>query len=113
MRQRYVYDRAVEDLEHRAEHHRERNDPLARRGKVVDLVRRLNNRFRRSSSHWGNPSLSYKGSASDAKDCDARCGQRGSGADSKGTLLNVKPAGRELLPYDGGGVDSLFGPNVC
>ena len=48
MRQRDVNDRAVEDLEHGPKHHRERDYPLARRGKVMDLVPRLNGRFKRS-----------------------------------------------------------------
>ena len=67
MRQRDVDDRAVEDLEHGAEHHRERDDPFARRGKLVDLVRSLGNRFR-CNSHRGNPRLRYKAQGADAKD---------------------------------------------
>ena len=74
MRQRDVDDRAVEHLEHGAEHHGERDHPLARRGKLVDLVRRLGNRFRRDS-HRRESSPTVQRRRQDAKDYQPQCGQ--------------------------------------
>ena len=62
VRQRDVDDRAVEHLEHGAEHHGERDHPLARRGKLMDLVRSLRDRFR-CNGHRGILAYGTKGRA--------------------------------------------------
>ncbi len=49
VRERDVDDRAVEHLEHGAEHHRERDNPLARGGELMRLGRLLIDRLRGSA----------------------------------------------------------------